>query len=287
MDAALAQIKQLVPADGVARQRLMASLHKLAYSMESPDDTLHRYGAMTLQTACVKIGLDLGLFRYLVESGRPVTVEDMARKTGADGQLLARVLRYLGAIGSVDQDGSNQYAANLVTRNLAQKVTEAGVSHYFSTVSPQYQALPGFLKRTGYGNPTDERHTVFQEAWNTERHGFEWFSERPENLAYFNDFMAARREPELSWLTVYPVRQEAQGLAADRALFLNIGGGIGHQCAQFRERYPDLPGRVLLQDMAHTIAQALPTPGVENMAHDFFEPQPIRGEQDGPLFSGA
>jgi hypothetical protein len=121
-------------------------------------------------------------------------------------------------------------------------------------------------------------HTVFQDAHNTTLHAFSWFSEHPENLTYFNNFMAFRREPELSWLTVYPITEEAKDCNdANRPVYVNIGGGIGHQCAQFKKAYPDIPGRVILQDMPHSIANALQTPGVENMAHDFFEPQPIRG----------
>ena len=63
----------------------------------------------------------------------------------------------------------------------------------------------------------------------------------------------------------------------NNALYVNIGGGIGHQCAQFKARYPDLPGRIILQDLEHSIEQALKTPGVENMVHDFFEAQPVKG----------
>jgi hypothetical protein len=156
-------------------------------------------------------------------------------------------------------------------------VTEAGITHCFETIGPVYQTLPAFLKKTNYKNPVDENNTVFQDAWNTDKHTFKWFTDNPENLRYFNDYMRFRREPVLSWLSVYPVEQETQGLDPSRAVYVNIGGGVGHQCAQFKEKYPSVPGRVILQDMPHSIAKALPTPGVENMAHDFFQPQPIQG----------
>jgi hypothetical protein len=141
-----------------------------------------------------------------------------------------------------------------------------------------YQEFPAFLKKTAYKNPTDELHTVFQDAWKTDLHTFQWMGGHPENLGFFNDFMAFRREPELSWLSVYPVAEQANGCPPDRAVYVNIGGGIGHQCAEFKKKFPTIPGRVILQDMPHSIANALPTPGVENMAHDFFQPQPIKGE---------
>lgn len=39
-------------------------------------------------------------------------------------------MRYLAGIGAVKETGKNQYAANRMTKNLAEKVTEAGVSHW-------------------------------------------------------------------------------------------------------------------------------------------------------------
>ncbi|KAI0421901.1 S-adenosyl-L-methionine-dependent methyltransferase [Xylaria grammica] len=278
IDIALARVQELIlTVDSRNRPSLMAALHGLAYSLETPGDTLHRYGAMTLQTAVVKIGLDLGLFKYLVKQGKPTTVDELSPVVAADTLLLARVLRYLAAIGAVEEVSFDKYTANHLTKNLSEKVAEAGISHYFATATPQYQVLPEFLKRTGYKNPTDGLHTVFQDAWKTDLHHFSWFSEHPENLAYFNDFMAFRREPELSWLTVYPVEEQVQVWDSERPLYVNIGGGIGHQCAQFLEKYPNVPGRVILQDLPHSISMALPTPRVENLPHDFFDPQPIKG----------
>ncbi|KAF4633291.1 hypothetical protein G7Y89_g4833 [Cudoniella acicularis] len=269
MDAALEQVKQLAAnADQTTRQRLMAALHKLAYSIEDSNDTTRRYGHLNLQTAAIKIGVDLGLFRFLAESESPLTVEEISKKTGVETQLMNRILRYLAAIHAAEEVSKDHYSASNVTRNLAEKVTEA---------APQYQVLPTFLKKTTYRNPTNEMHTAFQDAWKTSLHAFAWFADHPEHLAPFNDYMALRRQPDLSWLTVYPVKEETKGWDPERPVYVNVGGGVGHQCAQFKEKYPDVPGRVILQDLPHSIAEALPTPGVENVVHDFFEPQPIKG----------
>lgn len=148
----------------------------------------------------------------------------------------------------------------------------------YDLVAKQYQATPDFLKANNYQNPTDENNTALQMGWDTKKHPFDLMLTLPGAMDHFHTYMALRRQAELSWLTVYPVREEAVGLTdPERPLYVNIGGGIGHQCAQFREKFPDLPGRVILQDLPGTVARALPTLGVENMAHDFFQPQPIRG----------
>lgn len=103
--------------------------------------------------------------------------------------------------------------------------------------------------------------------------------------------MASRRRPELSWLSVYPVREElatgkweaGANTESTRAVYVNIGGGIGHQCAEFKDKYADVPGRVVLQDLAHSIAKAQSAPGVENMIHDFFDEQPVKGKLNWSL----
>ncbi|KAI0549853.1 S-adenosyl-L-methionine-dependent methyltransferase [Xylaria curta] len=278
LGAALAKVRELLPTvDGESRISLIADLHQLANSLETPDDTLHRYGAMNLQTAAVKIGIDLGLFKLLIKHTEPIGVDDISPALAAETPLLARILKYLAAIGTIDEITSDGYAANHITNNLSEKVVEAGICHYFATAAPQYQVLPEFLKRTGYKNPTDALHTAFQDAFKTDLHQFSWFADHPENLSYFNDFMAFRRKPELSWLTVYPVQEHIRDWDPERPVYVNMGGGIGHQCAQFLEKYPDVPGRVILQDLPHSVAKALPTPRVENIVHNFFDPQPIKG----------
>ncbi|KAI0407023.1 S-adenosyl-L-methionine-dependent methyltransferase [Xylaria palmicola] len=276
MEEALARVRELIPSvDEKSRTSLIGALHGLAYSLETPDDTLHRYGAMNLQTAVVKIGFDLGLFKLLVKNNAPTSVDEFSSVIVAETSLLSRLLRYLAVIGAIDEVSHDRYASNHLTRNLTEEVAEAGINHYFATVAPEYQVLPEFLKNTGYKAPSDAFNTAFQYAWKTDIHQFSWFADHPENLAYFNNFMAFRREPELSWLTVYPVEEQIQGWDPEKPVYVNIGGGIGHQCAQFLDKYPYTPGRVILQDLPHSIAKALPTPRVENLAHDFFEPQPI------------
>lgn len=147
----------------------------------------------------------------------------------------------------------------------------------FGTTAPISQALPAFLRETEYKDPTDELHTAWQKAWRTPLPVFSWFANHPEHLAPFNDYMALRRPSDVTWLSVYPVEAEAAGRDILKPLYVEVGGGIGHQCAEFKDRHPTLPGRVILQDLPQTIEKALPTPGVENMAIDFFQEQPVKG----------
>ncbi|KAK0625922.1 S-adenosyl-L-methionine-dependent methyltransferase [Immersiella caudata] len=278
VNAAFEQIKAFAAtADDSDRRNLITSLRGLASSFEDPMEIIHRLGCGTLGSATVEIGLDLGLFKYLADAKSPLGVSQLAEQTGADAPLLTRIIRYLAATNVIDETGPGQFAANSVTKTLASDLGVAGVYHYLKTASPTHSVLPSFLKKTNYKNPSDDSHAPFQDAFNTGLHPYAWFSSHPENLKYFNDLMALRRKSNESWLSVYPVEEATKGWSADNAVYVNIGGSIGHQCAQFKETYPHVPGRVILQDLAHSIAQALPTAGVENMVHNFWDPQPVQG----------
>lgn len=50
-----------------------------------------------------------------------------------------------------------------------------------------------------------------------------------------------------------------------------------HQIQAVKERYPNIPDRMVLQDRPATIARVTPENGMEVMAHEFFTEQPVKG----------
>lgn len=141
-----------------------------------------------------------------------------------------------------------------------------------------YQELPDFLARKKYQDITDNTDTAHNAARKSPLPAFLWFAENPQAGAWFNDYMIHRRKGMATWLDVYPLEREVKGWDVGKTVFVDIGGNVGHQCAALKARYPDLPGKVVLQDLPHPISQALDTPGVQNMVHDAFEVQPIQGQ---------
>lgn len=63
-------------------------------------------------------------------------------------------------------------------------------------------------------------------------------------------------------------------------MLINAGCARGHEVANIKTRYPHIPGRSILQDLPETTKQALDVDSMEVMEHDFFIPQPIKGEPD-------
>lgn len=145
----------------------------------------------------------------------------------------------------------------------------------FNTCGPLYQELPDFLARIKYQDVTDCTNTVHQVAQKTSLAAFPWFAEHPEPAKHFNEYMRYRRKDQMSCWDVYPMEEETQSFESNATLLVDIGGNLGHQCAEFKNKFPKAPGRVILQDLPGPISTALSTPGVENMVHDMFKPQPI------------
>ena len=143
--------------------------------------------------------------------------------------------------------------------------------------------LPEFLADTNYRNPVDATHTPLQYAYKTHLSGYSWIAQpgREKMLENFNIWMAGQREGRADWLDFFPFREELYrgfDYRGDAVLMVDVGGGLGHELLGLRKRYPDLKGRLILQDLPETIRGVEdPDKVFEPMVHDFFTPQPIRG----------
>lgn len=59
---------------------------------------------------------------------------------------------------------------------------------------------------------------------------------------------------------------------------VDVGGGMGYELLALHHRFAGLPGRLVLQELPETIDNIVgDTIGIEIMAYNFFDPQPVRG----------
>ncbi len=90
------------------------------------------------------------------------------------------------------------------------------------------------------------------------------------------------------WLDWFPVKEEViKGLEQDEkaVTMVDVGGSLGHELLELKKRYPELPGRLVLQDLPETIKGVAETKVFEPAVHDFFTPQPVEGKCILSLFS--
>jgi hypothetical protein len=147
-------------------------------------------------------------------------------------------------------------------------------------MNPLFAALPEYLKSHNYKNPTTALDSPWQSAYSTTDHPFQWLQAHPSHLSLFMSWMPLERHGNPEFLDVFPFEREiGQNTTDDTVLFVDIGSALGTQAVLVRERFPQLKGRVIVQDLQHVIdtCNANRRPGIETQVYDFFTPQPVRG----------
>lgn len=119
-------------------------------------------------------------------------------------------------------------------------------------------------------------------AFHTNEPIFDFLVKDPELLKLFNSYITSQRQDRRSWLEFFPLELlwvvdfSSEG---NVVMLVDVGGGYGHEIQEIRKRYPNLPGRMIVQDLLDTINQITAAPGTEAIAYDFFTPQVIQGEK--------
>ena len=160
------------------------------------------------------------------------------------------------------------------------------IVHSQSLLCPVLADSHDWFKSRGYKIPSDKQDTMLKTAHNTSLHMYEYLQTIPPHGKNFNDLMDGYHLGRPAWVDegFYPVRERLiEGFdtaSKDAVLLVDVAGGIGHYTDQFRSRFPDAPGRLVLQDLPVVIEQIQELhPRIERMGHDFFEEQPVKGER--------
>ncbi|KAF5871803.1 putative o-methyl transferase b protein [Botrytis fragariae] len=278
MDDLITHVKAAAAnADEAGRKKIIDGLRDLSIELETPWDSMQRIMYLQFQLTGAQIGCDMKLFEIMAAKKEPMNVEQLAKETESDPAFLVRLLRYLASVRMIRETGKNTFEASKVTEALAQKGYKGGIGHYFHSLGPTLQATPDYLAERKYQNITDNTCAPAQIAFKTEIPYFYWIQEQPRLINYFADFMVGQRGEMPTWLSKYPIEEETKDWNPKEPVFVDVGGGFGHKCLELRMEKPNVPGRVILQELDHAIKNALPMKDVELEVHDFFTPQIVIG----------
>ncbi len=158
----------------------------------------------------------------------------------------------------------------------------------FDLFFPIGAVLPQYMRETGVHQfPTrPEEKSPFVYA-----HGlsfWEFFDRFPEHRRDLDEYLSERRKGLNQWHVMFPMAK-ILGPNAKRdpeaVLFVDVGGGKGHEALRLHEAHPDIPGRLILQDLPSMIDRVShdSPEGIELMPYDFFTPQPVKGKQTSSL----
>ncbi|KAF7347117.1 S-adenosyl-L-methionine-dependent methyltransferase [Mycena venus] len=229
-------------------------------------------------------------------------VQDIAKPTKTDPTKFARVLRLLATNHifvevSPDVFANNRLSSVLDTGKSIDEIIAspdkkhdgptafgALLEHLTHEVLPASSALPDVLLDPQDGHSNAPNKTAFNKAFNTDLTLFEWFN-LPENARRMARFNRAMEGGANAMAPDTIIEGFDWGKLPDGSLVIDVGGGIGNQCASLAEHFPQLS--FVVQDQVHVIHEGVKFwkskfPGhIESgkvilEAHDFFAPQPAR-----------
>ena len=150
-------------------------------------------------------------------------------------------------------------------------------------IFPIGAVLPKYMRETGVHQfpkrPEDKSPCHYAHDGNL----WAYFDAHPDVRKDFDNYMSGRREGLSQWYEMFPMASTlAPGMEDDpgAVLLVDVGGNKGHEIAGFHRAHPEVPGRLILQDLAPMIGRVRENPpkDIELMPYDFFTPQPVKGK---------
>ena len=182
-----------------------------------------------------------------------------------------------------NETGEATYSHNPLSLAFAKSSNRDMFKQMYDFAGKGVYALPEFLASTGYKHAGDYSDGSFQLGHSTSLGIWEFLKEDPERLKVFNSGMQ-------SLATIgnnksagsYPFDRQLgeTPCSPEEVLIVDIGGGRGQALEAIKENFPELKGRMILEDLPNVIEEAkasgLP-PFIETRAASFFEPQSMHG----------
>lgn len=276
-----------VSLDPLLRSQIHTAVTKVSYRLEKPATAMFRntLGQAT-QSVALKVALDTNLFPALAEDGDKKDIQFLASRTAMDEVLLIRVLRCLASFGIVIEDVEGTYSLSLPCRMFGNAEYAAAADKCTDLTRQLFDALPQVIKDNEYRNPEDRLNGAVQKAFNAPgKEFFDVFKDMGmETVKALSTFLSASAEGLAKVYEVYPVQQrlrEGFSSGTDEVFWVDVGGSFGQYTFDLKQKFGNLPGRYVVQDLTQVIDQAKirsTDNTIEFEAHDFFETQPVQGE---------
>ena len=112
---------------------------------------------------------------------------------------------------------------------------------------------------------------------------WEFFAQHEDHQKYFADYMSARRVGLATWHETFPMAEVLGPGTKDNpnaVLLVDVAGNSGHEALGFSKAHPEVPGRVVCEDLPPVIEMHQKKghdDKLELMKYDFFTEQPIKG----------
>ncbi|KAI1278297.1 S-adenosyl-L-methionine-dependent methyltransferase [Xylaria sp. FL0933] len=274
----------------VPRRELLAKARELTHALETPREIMiqHIWAQAKHQPSnmmAISFGVQSGLWTAMANNGDgPQKVVDLSKQLGMQEELLKRIMRHIAASGYIDMTAPDEYTPNNFSKSLVLPVMSGSYYTAAPVLYPTFLSTYNWLQNSGYVCPTDNLDTPYQVAHDTKLHFFSHMQSNPIHGRNFSECMHGYSLGRPEWMdeAFYPVKERlVNGFDTsnkDAVLLIDIAGGFGHYTEAFLSKFPDAPGRLIVQDLPPVLKQNKQlNPRIEKMEYDFFTEQPVKG----------
>ncbi|KAF9882209.1 hypothetical protein CkaCkLH20_00245 [Colletotrichum karsti] len=257
--------------DEMERSEVLLMNYELMASLETPWET---YPAAV---SALRVMKDLRLFEKWNEKGnQPMTSLQLANMVGnVDPALLHRLLRLLASNHLVELVPVDMFTPGAFCKELN---TNFGVllDYYSFATHTLFGEMPKILAENGYKNPVDGKDTVFLRTKGHKGDLWSYFREHPEWGESFNKVQKVSTGKECPWMDIFPHQALVAESEPSLPLFVDVGGGIGHDLMRLYNTYPEAASRLYLADLPEVVASNIVPEAVNKVGYNFFTPQPVK-----------
>ena len=201
-----------------------------------------------------KVLIDTKTYRALAASDTPFTPTQLGKTTGADPELLSRLLKFVAVENHVKETAADEYAANDMTHLLATPAAEGMLTDMY-TMFRLGDVLPAYFKDRNYQNPTGKTQSAFH--YMEGKHYFEWLNQpgNEDRVEYFKQHMRFKTHGR-KWFEKSELMDEVFGgisWTPHDVRVVDIGGSDGYDLLNFRYAQSEFTGRLVLQDLPNVI----------------------------------
>ncbi|KAH6683931.1 S-adenosyl-L-methionine-dependent methyltransferase [Halenospora varia] len=267
---------------GTQRAQLLAASEKLYLSLEGPREKGMRIVFSPYQSVALRIAVDMKIFDVastLIAKDGEFELEELTSKLDADPLLVVRIMRFLTAMSFFHEVAPRKFKSTPFANAWVTASPLAQATIHMTSQNETIASLPSYLARTKYQNPSDAYDGPFQAFHNTSLHCFDWLATQPLLQQAFNVAMSmARSNKTQKWFEYFPLESKFSGSSPDETLIVDIGGGVGHDLVALKEKFPEVKGKLIVQEIPVVVQSITSLPsGITAQEHDMFTPQPIKG----------
>jgi hypothetical protein len=223
-----------------------------------------------------------------IPSSSPITIDKAASKVNASEEFIFRLIRVLGAFEILEviypqeqSIGLTSFSHTPISRFLLSPLAKASFRNHFEILLPaQLGSVPGYYLKHGFKSPEDHKNAPFTFAHGTvDEDFFDILVKDTDKLTIFNNAMEIMAVLGLKPLgTVYAFDQLVPN--EDGIALVDIGGGKGQMLKVIQEAYPEMRGKLVLEDLKVVLdGGGVVDDEVVKIPYDFFNDlQPIKGK---------